>query len=139
MKNAGSYSTLLAGITVTVFCQIYLREKEIEREDKVKISEVGYYTLAFSLKNDDYSEEYTGDKIVVEINSEEDYQFSPHIEDKRYYHFFIKFLTSKKEPTNFKNIMAFGEKYFANNEKDIIRNYYQYCVLLYGCLTLPEK
>ncbi len=38
-----------------------------------------------------------------------------------------KFLTSKKESTNLKNIMAFGEKYFEENRKDIIRNYYQYC------------
>lgn len=127
LKNAGSYSTLLVGIAITVFYQIYSKEKELEQEDKIKINEVGYYTLAFPLENDNYSEEYCGDKIVVEINEEKDFQFSPFIEDNSHFHVLIKFLTSKKESTNLKNIMAFGEDFFRKNEKDILENYYQYC------------
>lgn len=127
LKNAGSYSTLLVGIVVTTFYQVYAKEKEIEQEDMIKISELGYYTLAFKRNEDDYEEGYNGDKIVVEICSENDYNFSPTIENDRYYHFLTKFLTSKKDSTNLKNIMAFGEKYFEENMKDIIRNYYQYC------------
>lgn len=50
IKNAGSYSVLLVGIVVTIFFQIYSKEKEIENEERVKIEEVGYYTLAFSLE-----------------------------------------------------------------------------------------
>lgn len=144
LKRAGSYSTLLVGIAVTVFYQIYSKEKEIEREDKVKIGEVGYYTLAFKRREDDYQEEYNGDKIVVEICDEEDYEFSPHKEDTGYYHFLAKFLTSKRESTNLKNIMVFGEKYFEKNQKDIISHYYQYCekvtysTPLY-CSTKPTK
>lgn len=127
LKNAGSYSALLVGIVVTIFYQIYVKEKEIEKEDKIKISELGYYTLAFKRPEDDYREEYNGEKIVVEICDEKDFEFSPHKENRNYYHFPAKFLTSKKESTNLKNIMAFGEKYFEENRKDIIRNYYKYC------------
>lgn len=127
LKNAGSYSTLLVGIAITVFYQIYSKEREIEEEDKIKVNEVGYYTLAFSLKEDNYSEEYCGEKIVVEINEEEDFDFSPYIEDNKYFHVFIKFLTSKKESTNLKNLMAFSEEFFRKNERDILKNYYQYC------------
>lgn len=127
LKNAGSYSTLLVGIAVTTFYQIYVKEREVEKEDKVKIKELGYYTLAFKRNEDDYSEEYNGDKLVVEICDEKDYEFSPHRNSRSYYHFLAKFLTSKKESTNLKNIMAFGEKYFEENKKDIIRNYYKYC------------
>ncbi len=127
LKNAGSYSTLLVGIVITIYYQIYVKEKEIEREDKVKISELGYYTLAFKRPEDEYSEDYNGDKIVVEICDDKDFGFSPHENSQGYYHFLTKFLTSKKESTNLKNIMAFGEKYFEENRKDIIRNYYQYC------------
>lgn len=127
LKKAGSYSTLLVGIVVTIFYQISMKEREIEQEDKVKISELGYYTLAFKRPDDDYEEKYNGDKLVVEICDEEDYKFSPHKENKNYYHFPAKFLTSKIESTNLKNIMAFGEEYFEENRKDIIKNYYQYC------------
>lgn len=127
LKNAGSYSTLLVGIVVTTFYQVYAKEREIEQEDIIKISELGYYTLAFKRNTDDYEEEYSGDKIVVEICNEKDYNFSPTIEGHKYYHFLAKFLTSKKDSTNLKNIMAFGEKYFEENRKDIIRNYYRYC------------
>lgn len=127
LKKAGAYSTVLVGIAVTVFYQMYSKEKELEREDRVKIGEVGYYTLAFIRKEDDYKEEYNGDKIVVEICDEEDYGFSPQKENSGYYHFLAKFLTSKGVSTNLKNIMVFGEEYFKENQKDIINNYYKYC------------
>ena len=58
LKNAGSYSTLLVGIVVTTFYQVYAKEMEIEQEDMIKISELGYYTLAFERNADDYEEEY---------------------------------------------------------------------------------
>ncbi len=80
------------------------------------------------MRNEDsYEEAYNGDKIVVEICNEKDYNFNPTIENHKYYHFLAKFLTSKRDSINLKNIMAFGEKYFEENTKDIIRNYYQYC------------
>lgn len=127
LKKAGAYSTVLVGLAVTVFYQMYSKEKEVEREDQVKIGEVGYYTLAFTRKDDDYEEEYNGDKIVVEICDEEDYGFSPQKENSEYYHFLAKFLTSKGISTNLKNIMVFGEEYFKKNQKDIVNNYYKYC------------
>lgn len=127
LKNAGSYSTLLVGIAVTTFYQVYSKEKEQEQEDKIKINELGYYTLAFKRNEDSHEEAYNGDKIVVEICNEKDYNFNPTIENHKHYHFLAKFLTSKRDSTNLKNIMAFGEKYFEENMKDIIRNYYQYC------------
>lgn len=104
-----------------------MKEREIEQEDKIKIGELGYYTLAFKRPEDDHWEKYNGDKLVVEICDEKDFEFSPHEENCNYYHFPAKFLTSKKEATNLKNIMAFGEKYFEKNKKNIIRNYYKYC------------
>lgn len=127
LKKSGTYSTVLVGIAVTVFYQMYSKEKELEREDRVKIGEVGYYTLAFVRKDDDHEEEYNGDKIVVEICDEEDYEFSSQRENSGYYHFLAKFLTSKGVSTNLKNIMVFGEKYFEEHQKDIINNYYKYC------------
>lgn len=127
LKKAGTYSTVLVGIAVTVFYQMYSKEKELERDDRVKIGEVGYYTLAFIRKDDGYEEEYNGDKIVVEICGEEDYEFSPQKENSGYYHFLAKFLTSKGVSTNLKNIMVFGEKYFKEHQKFIINNYYKYC------------
>lgn len=109
------------------FFQVYSKEKDIERENEIKIGEVGYYTLAFQRKGDDYTEEFCGDKIVVEINDEKDYDFSLENRDDGYLWFFIKFLTSKEKSTNLKNIMAFGEDYFDKNKKDILINYYKYC------------
>lgn len=62
LRNAGSYSTLLVGVVITVFFQIYSREKDAEKEDKIKISEVGYYTLAFKREEDDFCETFYGEK-----------------------------------------------------------------------------
>lgn len=131
IKNAGLYSTLLAGITVTIFYQIYMKEKEIEQADKIKIGEVGYYTLAFPSHA---SEDYTGDKSVVVIHSDEDYKYSS--QEERYYCFFVNFLTSKEKKTFLKNIMAFEEEYFIENQKDIIRNYFEYCERVHCCSPL---
>lgn len=75
IKNAGSYSVLLVEIVITIFCQIYSKEKELEEEQKIKVGEVGYYILAFSCAEDNYTEEFRGDKVVVEINGEEDLLF----------------------------------------------------------------
>ena len=58
LKNAGSYSVLLVGIVITTFFQVYSKEKELEKEDRIKIGEVGYYTLSFPLKDEPYKEEY---------------------------------------------------------------------------------
>ncbi|MBT9778978.1 hypothetical protein GPL15_21100 [Clostridium sp. MCC353] len=41
LKNLGSYSVLLVGIVITIFFQVYSKEKELLREDKIKIGEVG--------------------------------------------------------------------------------------------------
>lgn len=144
IKNAGGYSVLLVGIVVTIFFQIYSKEKEIEDEEKTKIEEVGYYTLAFSLKENKHEEKYNGDKIVVEIQKEEDYLFNPTEENEDMFHVPIKFLTSKKESTNLKNIMAFDEKYFNQNKKKILKNYYKYCEKIeytspLYCATKPTK
>ncbi len=144
IKNAGSYSVLLVGIVVTIFFQIYSQEKEIENEERVKIEEVGYYTLAFSLEEFHYEEKFVGDKIVVEIQDEEDYLYDPTNIDPNKFHVLIKFLTSKKESTNLKNIMAFNERYFEENKKEILDNYYkscekiEYCSPLY-CATKPTN
>lgn len=127
IKNAGAYSVLLVGVVVTIFFQIYSKEKELEDEEKIKIEEVGYYTLAFSLDESKYEEEFVGDKMVVEIQSEEDFLFDSMKEDKDIFHILIKFLTSKNRSTNLKNIMVFNEKYFETNKKDILKNYYKYC------------
>lgn len=126
IKNAGAYSVLLVGVVVTIFFQIYSKEKEIESEEKIKIEEVGYYTLAFSLDESKYEEKFVGDKMVVEIQSEDDFLYDPMKADKDAFHL-IKFLTSKNRSTNLKNIMAFNEDYFEKNKKDIINNYYKYC------------
>lgn len=125
IKNAGSYSVVLVGIVITIFFQIYSKEKEIERDDRIKIEEVGYYTLAFPREEDGYIEQFHDDKIVVEITGDKDYSFS--LNNKGNGRFMIKFLTSKEKSTNLKNIMAFGEKYFDENKKDILKNYYGYC------------
>lgn len=127
IKHAGSYSVLLVGIVVTIFFQVYIKEKEIEKEESIKIREVGDYTLAFKLKEDNYEEEYNGDKIVVEISSKEDFHFDPLNNKEDQFHFFTKFLTSKRESVNLKNIMAFEEVYFETNKEDILKNYYQFC------------
>lgn len=125
------------------FSNIFKR-KEIEDEEKTKIEEVGYYTLAFSLKENKHEEKYNGDKIVVEIQKEEDYLFNPTEENEDMFHVPIKFLTSKKESTNLKNIMAFDEKYFNQNKKKILKNYYKYCEKIeytspLYCATKPTK
>ena len=91
IKNAGSYSVLLVGIVVTTFFQIYSKEKEKE-EEKIKIGEVGYYTLAFRKPDDKYEEVYNGDKIVMEINNETDYEFQPGKQTEYYFHFLLNFL-----------------------------------------------
>ena len=127
IKNAGTYSVLLVGVVITIFFQIYSKEKEMEGEEKIKIEEVGYYTLAFPLPGSEYEEKFVGDKMVVEIQNEEDFLFDPIKEDKDTFHILIKFLTSKNKSTNLKNIMAFNEKYFEKNKKDILMNYYKYC------------
>lgn len=136
LKNAGSYSVLLVGIVITTFFQVYSKEKELEKEDRIKIGEVGYYTLSFPLKDEPYKEEYNGDKLVVEIDCEEDYNFSAERENLQCFHFMAKFLTSKTKSTNLKNIMAFSETYFEKNKNDILKNYYKYCEAITYCSPL---
>ena len=136
LKNAGSYSVLLVGIVITIFFQVYSKEKDLEKEDRIKIGEIGYYTLCFALKDEPYHEEYNGDKLVVEINCEEDYEFRAEEEDSQYFHFMTKFLTSKKKITKLKNIMAFNDEYFQKNKHDILKNYYQYCEKITYCSPL---
>lgn len=135
-KNAGPYSVLLVGIVITTFFQVYSKEKELQKEDKIKIGEVGYYTLAFKRQEDVYEEEYTGDKLVVEINEKSDYDFNAEEDNLRYFHFMTKFLTSKSEVTNLKNVMAFSENYFEKNKKNILKSYYQYCEYITYCSPL---
>lgn len=125
IKNAGSYSVLLVGIVITIFFQVYSKEKEIEREDRIKIEEVGYYTLCFPRMEDGYSERFQGDKMVVEINDDNDYRFSPSSTGK--IKIPIKFLTSKEKSTNLKNIMAFEEGYFKRHKRKILKKYYKCC------------
>lgn len=127
IKNAGTYSTLLVGIVVTIFWQIYSKEKEIEKDEKAKIKEIGYYTLCFPLKEYGYKEKFVGDKMVIEIRGEEDYVQKQVEEKRKTLRVPIKFLTSKKESTNLKNIMAFSEEYFNTQKNEIINDYYSYC------------
>lgn len=136
LKNAGPYSVLLVGIVITTFFQVYSKEKELQKEDKIKIGEVGYYTLAFKRQEDVYEEVYNGDKLVVEINEKSDYDFNAEEDNLRYFHFMTKFLTSKSEVTNLKNVMAFNEDYFEKNKKNILKNYYQYCEYITYCSPL---
>ena len=70
----------------------FILEKENEEEEKIKIGEVGYYTLAFRKPDDKYEEVYNGDKIVVEINNETDYEFQPGKQTEYYFHFLLNFL-----------------------------------------------
>lgn len=136
LKNAGSYSVLLVGIVITTFFQVYSKEKELQKEDKIKIGEVGYYTLAFKRQEDVYEEVYNGDKLVVEINEKADYDFNSEKDNLRYFHFMTKFLTSKSKVTNLKNVMAFSEDYFEKNKKNILKKYYQYCECITYCSPL---
>lgn len=136
LQKAGSYSVLLVGIVITIFFQVYSKEKELEEEDRIKIGEIGYYTLCFPLKDEPYHEEYKGDKLVVEINCEEDYDFNAEKDNLQYFHFMTKFLTSKKKITNLKNIMAFNDDYFQKNQHDILKNYYEYCENITYCSPL---
>ena len=59
------------------FFQIYSKEKGLEAEQKIKIGEVGYYTLAFPREDSNYEEQFCGYKAVVEINDEKDYILQP--------------------------------------------------------------
>ena len=135
-KSSGSYSVLLVGIVITTFFQVYLKEKELQNEDRIKIGEVGYYTLAFKRQEDEYEEDYNGDKLVVEINDKSDYDFNDRTDKSVYFHFMTKFLTSKSESTNLKNIMAFSEDYFEKNKNDILKNYYHFCERITYCSPL---
>lgn len=128
LKNAGSYSVLLVGIVITTFYQIYMKEVELEKEDRIKIEEVGYYTLAFRRPEDTYKENFKEEKMVVEINGEKDYVFADEDAATDFFApFMIKFLTSKPNGTNLKNIMAFSDDFMKKNKKDILNNYFAYC------------
>ena len=127
LQNAGSYSVLLVGIVITTFFQVYSKEKELEKDDRIKIGEVGYYTLCFPLEDEPYHEKFNGDKLVVEINCEKDFDFDAQEDNLEYFHFMTKFLTSKKNIRNLKNIMVFNDEYFEENKRDILKNYYEYC------------
>lgn len=136
LKNAGSYSVLLVGVVITIFFQIYSKEKELEKEDKIKIGEVGYYILAFKREEDAYEESFNNDKMVVEIDEEKDYEYEPSRRKEEDRHFMIKFLTSKRETTNLKNVMAFSENYFETNKEHILKNYFTYCERVTYCSPL---
>lgn len=127
LKRAGAYSTLLVGIVITIFVQIYTKEKELENEEKIKVSEIGYYTLAFPNTDNSCNQEYDGNRIVVEIETEGDYKFNPFKESKNKYHFTASFETSKKQNANLKNVMAFGDQYFIENKSKILRKYFEIC------------
>lgn len=48
--------------------------------------------MAFRKPDDKYEEVYNGDKIVVEINNETDYEFQPGKQTEYYFHFLLNFL-----------------------------------------------
>ena len=127
LKRAGAYSTLLVGIVITIFVQIYTKEKELENEEKIKVSEIGYYTLAFPSPDRSCSRKYSNDRIVVEIKNEEDYKFNPSEESKNKYHFTASFQTSKTKSANLKNVRVFSDKYFIKNKNKILRKYFAFC------------
>lgn len=127
LKKAGSYSTLLVGIVITVFIQIYTKEKDLETEERIKVGEIGYYTLAFPRFDDSYQEKFDGYKIVMEITKEQDYGFNPSMKSRQQHPFMTKFLISKSKSTNLKNVMAFSDKYFEANKEKILNNYFDFC------------
>ncbi|MBT9778977.1 hypothetical protein GPL15_21095 [Clostridium sp. MCC353] len=82
--------------------------------------------------------------MVVEINTEKDYNFSDETKEGTFPPLLIKFLTSERKSTNLKYIMAFSDDYLKKNEKDILHNYYKYCEkILYSsplyCSTKPTS
>ena len=79
------------------FFQIYSKEKGLEAEQKIKIGEVGYYTLAFPREDSNYEEQFCGYKAVVEIDDKKDYILQP---NDKVACFPTKFLTSKEKSTN---------------------------------------
>lgn len=129
LKKSGTYSVLLSAIVATIFFQSYTASKAEDKEKELKIESIGHYTLAFKREEDEYSEIFKGDKIVLEICTDEDYKIESinDINVEKYMLFNIKFLTSKDVHSNLKNIMAFNDDYFIKNKKDILTNYYSYC------------
>lgn len=114
LKNAEGYSVLLVGVVITICFQIYTKEQEVIKENRIKIKEVGYYTLAFQRDEDPYTEVFRGDKQVVIISNDKDYFTETH---NNKISFMVKFLSSKEKSTNLKNVMAFDDLYFQNNKK----------------------
>lgn len=130
LKHIEAYNILLVGIGIIVFFRIYSKEKELEKEDAVKTSEVGSYTLALE-DSEIFNEPFSGEKMVVEITRDCDYSFETGKEEPYvstpYINFPVKFLTSKAKSSNLKNIMIFGDGYFKKHVKGILKNYYDYC------------
>ncbi|TCT17120.1 hypothetical protein EDC18_101418 [Natranaerovirga pectinivora] len=129
LQNMGGYSTLLAAIIATIFFGSYTATKADDKDMELKIQNIGHYTLAFQRENDEYKEDFKGDKIVLEIYIDSDFDIDSvdKISEELYVPFFIKFLTSKNCATNLKNIMAFSDEYFTKNQQKIVSKYFDYC------------
>lgn len=124
-RGMSGYSILLAAMVATVFFQSYTLNIENDKEMEKKVQSIGHYTLAFQREDDIYNEEYKGEKTVIEINSEADFDLKEP-SSKDHLILSIKFLTSNRKSTNIKNIMAFSDEYFKTNNK-IVSNYFYYC------------
>jgi hypothetical protein len=74
LKKMGAYSTLIAAIVATVFFQSYTESKSEDKDIELKIQNIGHYTLAFQREDDEYNEEFKGDKIVLEICTSNDFE-----------------------------------------------------------------
>lgn len=129
LEKMGAYSTLLAAIVATIFFQSYTASKSEDKDIELKIQNIGHYTLAFPREDDEYSEKFTGDKIVLEICTNDDFEIEDFekVKENKYVYLFIKFLTSKNTSSNLKNMMSFSEDFFDKNKKHILTNYFSYC------------
>ncbi len=127
IKNGGSYSTLITAIIVTVFFQNYINIKNQAQERERQLREIGHYALIFPKNPNMFLPD--NERLVPVISNDRDYTVksqpdnSPRTQTCTQAHF----LTSRKDASCLKNIMAFAQDYWKEHEKDILHGYADYC------------
>lgn len=128
LSKAGSYSTLLTALSATVILQSYASIKNQEKEISDKIKDIGQFTLAFQLEENQGIEQIRARGGAVVITTDDDYKrFEVDITTQTHLKLHVKFLTSNTKPTNLKNILVFDDEYFQANRTRIINDYYGEC------------
>ncbi len=118
LQNIKDFEALLLAVVVTVFFQNYMNMKAEARERDEKLKRIGQYAIEV-LRDEPWPVDRDVPMVRL-IRTDEDFK-NPLPEG--FAGFGLHFITSQKNQTYFRNVMAFEEAYFNSRKRDILADY----------------